>query len=363
MENNAGLNAYKLQVDKSKALIGSAFNFDKTQLYYHFDENNLAFNNEPLKVFGVQQEFRFPTVYFSKKKVQKANYNLISSTYEIQKKGLIRQVTMGYYAYQIAREKERLYRKLDSLFTNFSKVAARRFELGDTNYLEKITAASKQQQIHLKYSDTQQDVRVAYDNLLKLIQTKDSVQIIDALVLKVPLSSIDIDNSAEITYYQNSLSLSQATRRLEREKLLPDLSFDYFQGSNSQFQGNLYGYQIGLKIPILFGGHAAKIKASRIAEEIVEAESREYTIQLKAKYELLQIQMTQLQNTLRYYEIEGAELSDEILKTANGSYKNGEINFYQYIQSLEGAYEIRIDYLNKLKHYNEIVIAINYLTL
>ena len=51
--------------------------------------------------------------------------------------------------------KSRKHLNADALFralhTDFSKVAARRFELGETNYLEKITAGSKQKQINLKY--------------------------------------------------------------------------------------------------------------------------------------------------------------------------------------------------------------------
>ena len=73
--------------------------------------------------------------------------------------------------------------------------------------------------------------------------------------------------------------------------------------------------------------------------------------------------MNQLSTALAYYEEEGAALSDEILKTANGSFKNGEIDFFQYIQSLESAYEVKLEYLDKLNEYNNIVIDINYLTL
>jgi len=73
--------------------------------------------------------------------------------------------------------------------------------------------------------------------------------------------------------------------------------------------------------------------------------------------------MNQLSTVLSYYEEEGAALSDEILKMANGSFKNGAIDFYQYIQSIESAYEVKLDYLDKLNEYNTIVININYLTL
>ena len=51
------------------------------------------------------------------------------------------------------------------------------------------------------------------------------------------------------------------------------------------------------------------------------------------------------------------------LKTARISYDSGEINFFQYIQSIENALEILLDYLNNLNDYNQIVLEINYLTL
>ncbi|GAL80333.1 cobalt-zinc-cadmium resistance protein CzcA [Algibacter lectus] len=130
IENNAGLEAGRLQVKQSDALIGSAFSFDKTHVYYEFDENNLAENNTPLRVFGIQQDFKFPMVYFSEKDVNQARYGMVSSSYNIQKKTISRKVTAAYYAYQIAKKKEDVYKKLDSLYTNFAKVAARRFELG-----------------------------------------------------------------------------------------------------------------------------------------------------------------------------------------------------------------------------------------
>ncbi len=254
IENNAGLKANKLQVEQSNALINSAFNFDKTQVYYEFDENNLAVNNEPLRIFGIQQDFRFPTVYFSEKKVNKARYEATSSSYEIDKKGIERKVTSAYYHYQIAREKEHVYKRLDSLYINFSKVAARRFELGETNYLEKITAASKQKQINIKYSQAQKEVSLAYAGLLKLVQANDTIIVARESSLKLPMNTLDINGSVELRYYQNRVSLLDAERRFERQKLLPDISLNYFQGSNSELNGNLYGYQLGLKIPILFGG-------------------------------------------------------------------------------------------------------------
>jgi cobalt-zinc-cadmium resistance protein CzcA len=362
IENNAELNASRLKVEQSDVLVNSAFNFDKTHIYYSYDQNNVAGNNEPIGVFGMQQNILFPSVYFAQKKLNKANYNLESTSYAIKEKALKRQVTSNYYQYLHAVEKEQIYKKLDSLYQNFSSLAQRRFELGETNYLEKITAKSIQRQVNINLLKATEDVSIAFNKLMSMLQLEDRVSVVKISHLKASLEILSLNESPEIAYYSNSIIRLQSKRSLQKQKLLPDISLEYFQGSNSGINTNLYGYQLGLKIPILFVGKSSKIKASKIAEHIAIEEFQNYEIKLKTKYDALLSQLNKHQKALDYYEEEGADLSDEILKTANGSFKNGEIDFYQYILSLENAYDIQLDHLENLNTYNQTVIAINYLT-
>jgi len=362
IENNAGLKANKLKVDQSDVLISTAFDFDKTEIYYAYDENNLAFNNQALDVFGVQQDFKFPTVYFASKKLNLANHDLETSTYYIKEKALKRQVTSSYYQYLYVKEKEQIYFRLDSLYENFAAIAKRRFELGETNYLEKITAQSKQKQINLNLSQAQQELKVAYAHLKAIVQSKDTLPIASEPLTKIPIELIDLKGSPEMNYYKNKISLFKAKRKYEKQQLLPDISLNYFQGSNSGLNSNLIGYQFGLKIPLLFNAQSSRIKSSRIATEIAEEESQNFEINFNTTHKQLQLELEQYEKALSYFEQEGAAMANEILKTANSSFKNGEIDFYQYILSLENAYEIQVNYLEHLNNYNQTVIKINYLT-
>ncbi len=362
-ENNAGLKAADLNVQQSDALIGSAFNFDKTQVYYHYDQNNLSVGNLPLNVLGVQQDFLFPTVYFAGRKVNKATYEMTSSAYAIRKKVLERDVTAAFYQYQYTKQKEAIYDHLDSLYQNFAHMANRRFELGETNYLEKITASSKQRQVQIALEQAKQDATIAKTEIVRITQIPDSINIIDIPIGRILIDVINTKESIEMQYYRNNQFLTKAKRQLEVQKLLPDLSLNYFQGTNSALDGSLYGYQAGLKIPLLFGGKASQIKASKISEKIAEEESKDYEVRLNARRSELQAQLDKYDKALTYYETEGTQLSEEILKTATISFKNGEIDFFQYIQSLQNAYEIKLDYLDNLYRYNQTVINLNYLTL
>ena len=208
----------------------------------------------------------------------------------------------------------------------------------------------------------ERDVAIAHKGLLKLVQSKEPLTIAVQPLLKITPKKSPLVGIPELDYYSNWVSLADASHGYERQKLLPDISLNYFQGTNPDLNDHLHGYQVGLKIPLLFGGRSSRIKASKIATDIVLEESKSYNIQLNARLEVLQSELKKYETALAYYENEGTMLSDEILKTANGSFKNGEIDFYQYILSLENAYEVHLEFLDNLNLYNQTAIKINYIT-
>ena len=363
LDNNRGLANSKRNSEAHKALINSAFNFDKTQIYYEFDENNLALNNQPLRVFGLQQELKFPTVYFSEKKLNKQLYTAALTKEEIKEKEVRRNLANAYYAYQITHQKQLIYKTLDSLYASFATIASRRFDLGETNYLEKITASAKQKQIELKYKASIKEMSIAYNKVLSVVQSNDSILIVKEEVSELPLQEFNIEEIPEVDLYQKETSVMTYRTKLEKQQLLPHITLEYFRGSNNNLSYALEGYQLGLKIPLFPSGNIAKIKASNIQATMMKAEADEYKLQLAYKRASLKDTYQQIKDGLVYYKHEGSLLADEILKTAIVSYKNSEIDFYQYIQSVEEAYNIKVAYLEQLQQYNQTVIELNYLTL
>ena len=362
IENNARLKASNLQIEESDAYVGSAFSFDKTALYYNYDENNLAVNNEPLKVFGIAQDFKFPTVYFADKRVNKAKVNLEESKYNMEFQRLKKTVYSNYYQLSYKKQKAEAYRFLDSLYQDFAKKSARRFELGETNYLETITAESKQKQLQTLYKQALQDVEFSKEQLKAIVQV-DTLEIIDQDLEKLNLQSPSIQENAGLSYFENAKNYQNALYKAEKQSLLPDLNFEYFQGTNDQLNTNIKGYQFGLKIPLLFFGHSSKIKASKIAKDVISEQQQDYKVQLNAEYKSLLTTLNKYDEAINYYETQGKRLKDEIIKTANRTFKEGEIDFFQYIQSLETAKDIELSYLENLNAYNQTIININHLIL
>jgi cobalt-zinc-cadmium resistance protein CzcA len=362
IENNSGLKASSLKVDEADALIESAFSFDKTSLYYNYDESNLVGNNDPLNVFGISQDFKFPTVYFADKKVNRAQYQLQESQYNIRFQQLKREVYAKYYQLSYAKNKANTYQFLDSLYQNFAKSAERRFELGETNYLEMITAQSKQKQLETLYKQALQEIVLTTEQLKKVVQV-DSLIIINEPLYKLELENLSLKDNIGLESFEFSKNYYKALNQKEKQTLLPDLNVEYFQGTNSGIDQKFIGYTLGLKIPLFFSGNASKIKASKIAEEVAEEQQQDYQVRLDTEYQSLLAKLQQYEEAINYYETQGKNLSEEIIKTAERTFKEGEIDFFQYIQSIETAKDIELTYLDNLNTYNQTIIAINYLIL
>ncbi len=360
LENNREIQAGQLRLEEAEALIGSAWQFDKTEVYYHFDEANLAYNNEPLKVFGVTQSLQFPTVYFDRKRVNEAFYSMEASSYAIQQRQLMMMVSSAYNQLIFETQKARVYEYLDSLYQAFELAATRRFELGESNYLEKITAQAKQRELETKFRQAVVDISQARLELGRVIQSEDTFSVEIIPLEKLTLVPVDLAANPGMAYYNHQTDYYSEQGRLQKSLLWPDFNFTYFSGSNSELDERLYGYQLGLRIPLLFNG--AKVRASKIAAEAASKRYENYRVQLQTRYNQLLSELAKYNEGLIYFEEEGRALSEEILKMANMSYQNGEIDFFQYIQSVENASVIHLSYLQNLNDYNQVVISINYLT-
>ncbi|RXJ52199.1 CusA/CzcA family heavy metal efflux RND transporter [Gelidibacter gilvus] len=360
IENNSGLKASSLQVEEAVALIGSAFSFDKTSVYYKYENN--ANEVDPLKVFGVSQDFKFPTAYIADRNVNRAKVRLQESAHAIGLQVLQKEVYSAYYNLTYAKNKARSYHFLDSLYQNFAQSAKRRFELGETNYLEMITAQSKQKQLETLYRQAQQEV-IMYQSLLKKTVQVEDLVVTDEPLGKLSMHSESINENVGMLYFEQSKSFYDARLRQENQSLMPDISLEYLHGINDGLSKDFVGYQLGLKIPLLFGGNSSKIKASKIAQDIVEERQQDYRSKWQAEKEALFAKLQQYDEAVLYYETQGKHLSEEIIKTAERTLKEGEIDFFQYIQSIETSKDIEMTYLDNLNAYNQTIIAINYLIL
>lgn len=363
MENNAHIKALELQTQQSETLKSTAFDLDKTEIYFNKDQNNLAENNQALTIFGLRQNLNFPTVYGKRRELLSANANYQKSVLNQKQLLLKQQIAMVYYRYQILREKERIYQQIDSLYAMFSKSAQRKFELGESNYLEQLTAQAKHKQILLQTTQNQSETQTELGKLQALVQTENPLEVakipVEKLSLSIPENVLSVRGK---NLWDEKQNIAEAQWKLQKNMMLPDVNFSVFTGSNSSLSKNYSGFEIGLKIPLFFGSHTSKNKAMRLETEIAKTENQNQLVQMGHRIQNLKTVLSQKETALAYFETEGNPLANEILRMAQNSFQQGEIDYFQYIQSIENAYQIKIEYLNSLDEYNQTLLQLHYLT-
>ncbi|WP_130733767.1 CusA/CzcA family heavy metal efflux RND transporter [Flavobacterium sp. J27] len=363
LKNNHNIKALQLHVDKAEIAIKTAYALDKTMIYYSYDQNNLAANNEPLKVFGIQQNFAFPTVYSAQKKLLKKDWENEKAKLKIQENLLIKEITSKYNQIVYLQHKQKLYYYLDSLYQNFSKASDRRFELGESNYLEKITAQAKFRQINTKLSQLGKEKESVYEALHAVLQTDKKVVIRTSNLIEQNDLTITVNKGIYNSYFQSVTDLYKSKWKLQKQQALPDIHLQYFQGKNTGLSSSLYGFQIGVSIPIFFNGTISKNKMVKLEWQSWEMERMNKTMQIEAYVNQKNKELEKQKESINYYNNYGKKLSEEILKVANMSYKHGEIDFFQFIQSLENATAIQLEYLDALLEYNLTQLQLQYITI
>src|SRR5690606_36435670 len=134
---------------------------------------------------------------------------------------LFQELSLVYHRFQNLSEKARLYHKLDSVYRAFDHAANRRFELGETNYLEKVTAQAKQRQIANAHAKIQAQVEATRTEIGSLVQGEGPLDIpLERRVKLDPVNTLGL-TEAETAYLDQRAQLSLAQRRLEGNRLLP----------------------------------------------------------------------------------------------------------------------------------------------
>ena len=358
--NNALLKAEKLRVKQTQSLEKTAYDFDKTEIYFNKDENNITPNDAVLRVWGIQQTVAFPTVYSHRKKLRQSEIKLTQGRLLNTQLRLERDITMKYYQYQTMAEKVRIYHRIDSIYRQFSISAHRKFELGESNYLEKITASAKHKQIQLQLQEVQTEKIKLQLEINSLVQSQEYFDIAIEKPEQLTLPLPQEPSIRGVNLLEEKEKLAQAEWALERQKALPDITLNAFTGTGFQSNERYNGFQIGLQLPLFFWGNSSRIQAAKIQQEVARNETLNNARSLHNRIHALRQNLQQQQKALHYYQTEGNHLSEEILKMGQKSFQYGEIDYFQYIQILENGYQFKIEYLESLQNYNQTLLQLFY---
>lgn len=359
-EQNLGLQAAQKRLESAEARSQSGWNVGKTELYYAQDENDIAENGVYNRVWGLRQSFAFPSLYSAQKQALQAAALQESARLQLNSRELKKQVSQAFVSALFWDELQANYAFLDSLYGVFARAADRRLQTGESNLLEKLTAESKQREIALKKEEARRNFEIAKGQIRQLLNIDFEFELENSpIVLPEPM---DWENHPSALLFQAAYLQAESETKAEKRTLLPNINFDIFRGTNPAPDARVYpGFQAGVGIPLFFGSQSAKIKAGKFQQEQILLESEAYNQQLQTNFKRIQKQLEQNQQVISYYESEGKNLSRQLREQAIRSFKEGEIDFLQYVQLIENSLMITLQYLQAKLDYQLNQLELIYL--
>lgn len=362
LENNLGYQAAEKNLEALDVGAKAGWNLDKTQLYYAEDKNDIAENGNSNWKIGLSQNFAFPTLYSAQKNVLQDQLEMEQNQLEIKKRMLQGEVSKSYLTAVHWKEIGDHFTYLDSLYGEFANASNRRFELGETNYLEKLTASGKQREIELKLKEASQNYQVSMEQLKLLLNWEGELGIVPTSLSEVDAMNFDLESHPGVNYYESALVQASHQVQVEKRKLLPDLQFEVFRGTNSGVGSKVYpGFQGGITVPLFFGAQRSHVRASKFQQEMIALEALNYQKKLDSRYVQTQYKLDQNQEVIQYYQEEGEILASQLMEQAQRSFQEGEIDFLQYVQLMENSINITLQYLESRYSYQMNVLELNYL--
>jgi cobalt-zinc-cadmium efflux system outer membrane protein len=353
LNNNYLLSNAMLKIDAQRALQKTSWNISDPEI---FVEQN-PFESLTL---SVEQTFDFPSQYIKQGQLNREKTALSEKEYAVTKSELLKNIRLLYLQAQYASAKLNYLQLQDSVFNQIKDASAKSFESGNTNYLEKIFAETKYGEMHQQFINEQAELVKLKKQISILTAIQYDFAVTELAKLNVKNDSIMILQNPSYLYAEQNVKVTQKQYEAVKAQVMPDILLGYTAPLK---EDAVYtpAYKAGISIPLwvnAYSGNNAAAKAEiAIAENNLRIQERNL---IQQKTDALTAYYGNEQ-TVRYYEKEGLPNATEITKTAMRLKESGEIDFMNYLRTLNDAFEIQLNYIEALRNYNSSVIEIDYL--
>lgn len=368
---NLALLSGRKAVEKAQVMQGTAWDLDKTEIAF---SQNPASSGDTDNGLTFSQSIEFPTVYTARRGQLKAETQAEKSRLNVTSQQLRFEIANVYYAMLYQTHRLQILLQQDSVIQRYCDVAGKRYKAGEARQLEFLSADRMRNDNRLEMTKVKNEAENLQTALMALLNTTTPVvpaadnlvipqrspmnaafnyqQTADAQYQKDLISALDQEVKCAKTGYAPSLSLAL------RSQLLID-SWDPYHINRQRFtEGNFFGFEVTVGVPLFYGATKAKVKAAQKDREVallaMQQEQREKERDYKQGYNRLQNAIKRME----YYSGENMEKAKDIERLSTLEYKNGEISYVEYTSALQEAIDMRLKQAEVVNEYNEAVLAL-----
>lgn len=362
LERYPEIRAGELAIERETALSRTAFEPFATRLYMSQEEAGNG--NSGIKNFGIEQEFEFPLKSIRKRQAGRARTDLARNRFSLSRAELRKEVRLAWQQWRYTIALLNLQTRLAESYRDFSRVAEIRHESGDIDRLELISALSQYDEVQAKLEEAKANLSIAEHRLQNLIMTNVPLSPQDEHF--VPLNMPIVQNDSVIVSHplqdigQSLVEVKEKESAIERSRFWPNIYGGYKRQRINGSDG-FFAWEIGIRIPLWFGPQRQRVKASRIEEDIAQANYQTIQINLDSRYEEAQQNLDKWWRQYELYKARREQNAAEIQRSATRQYEEGSISYTVFTQYLNQAVRIEETYHKVVMSLNEAIIELNYL--
>ncbi|MDR2684708.1 MAG: CusA/CzcA family heavy metal efflux RND transporter, partial [Prevotellaceae bacterium] len=287
LENSSAIRAENLNVQSAKALKHTGFELPKLEISSQFGQYS---SMEKDNAFSISQTIPFPTLFAAKKNLLNAELKKAEFNRQITENELKSQVRIYYCQMEYFLHNQLKLNQLDSIYSEFIRVANLRYKTGESNKIEITTAQTQKGEIALLLQQNEIFFKNAQKNMQILLNIADSIVIpisekYKPLPFNLLIDSVNIAQNPALQVLQQEIKISEQNKKVEISQNLPDITLGYTNqsligyqniGGAERFFGadkRFHAFNVGIAIPLTIGAARAKTKALDYKRQSVQFEA------------------------------------------------------------------------------------------
>lgn len=368
LEKNPQMQVANKSVERAKALQGTAWEIDKTELSLSQDPTS---GGSPDNALSLSQSIEFPTYYIARHKQLKAETQAERSKAAVVRLSLENDVKAAYYQAVYQAERLRVLESQDSLLAQYRTLAEKRYKAGETRQLELLSAERLQRENKMEVLAAHNELETVQLLLSRLVGSVEAVEPKEDSLLPLDWkqASYNYSQTPDGQYSADRLKVSEQAVRVAKNGFAPSLSLSLrnqlvisswnpYDQDRSRFDGgNFMGFEVGVGIPLFYGATRAKVKAARKEREMIALEIKEQEQLRQQEYLSALSRMNAAYVRYTYYNEEGRERSDKMAEQGLLEYSQGEISYLEYMNVLQESIDLRLKRASALNDYNQCVLV------
>ena len=362
-QNNLELKNANLNIENRKALTKTAWALGETEVTYA----NGQINSELVDYnWLVKQDFGAPFHQSSVSKYMKLMVEQSEAEKQLVGRKIELQTSLVYFELVWRQHRYQLIEQDFLQYEAATKIANIKYQSGESNLLSKVMMEAKYEDLRLLLQEASTDWVAAQQNLMKVLQSEE---LYDAALDSLSKVEMDYNPDSLFSYYEQSslmnylhsgLIVSEQGIKVQKSSISPRLGFGYFNQSINSDTG-FDGWELSLSFPLWFRPNSGQIQSAKIHNEMMNNAFQQRRFGMRSDLKVLNNQRNMLIDKIATYERISLRNAELISENADLLYKNGEIEYLEYIRSIGQAITMKLSYLDNLNDYNLITLKMNYL--